>query len=219
MAVTPMRLVGLGDSITAGAHVRNEDTFLYKLGQKYGWSVANAGVNGATSSRALERLSLIVPQKPDICLIAFGMNDHVAVRWNEPRVPLQQFQDNLTTICRTVKHTGGLPVLCTIHPIIEGDASGYYYSRHPEEWYHDPLGAQRWIDRYSMGVRDVAEASGAPLADIARYWSDRLRDGVSLADLLLTEHNCGRKDGVHLTPRGHDLYAACLSELLDSYSV
>lgn len=50
-------------------------------------------------------------------------------------MPLELFANNLIYICQQVIETGGLPVLCTINPVIEGNEEEYYYSRHPRDWY------------------------------------------------------------------------------------
>ncbi|WP_409340683.1 SGNH/GDSL hydrolase family protein [Paenibacillus sp. MBLB4367] len=210
-----MLIVGYGDSITAGVFLEEEETYLFHLGSRYGCDTVNAGVPGQTSSKAMERLQAVLELQADICIVEFGMNDHVAASSNMPKVTIPAFKQNLQTICKQLIQKGVKPVLCTIHPIIEGDASHYYYARHPQEWYAEPLGAQAWIERYNEGIREAAHECQIPVADITRTWNRYLKAGGRLQDLLITLDNSDRDDGVHPNADGHKRYAECISEQID----
>lgn len=211
-----MFIVGFGDSITAGAYLNKEETYLYKLGQRLDCEVSNAGVPGNTSAQGIARMQEdVIEKKPNICIVAFGMNDHVALSRNQSKVPLDDFTHNLNHICKEIRLIGGTPVLCTIHPIIEGDDSGYYYSRHPREWYAEPDGVSAWINRYNEAIRHIAVHNEIMLADIDQWWRKALEHGAKLTDLLRTTENSGVSDGVHPTELGQELYAECIAEVIE----
>jgi len=215
-----MLVVGFGDSITAGVFLSTEDTFLYKLGLKYGFEALNAGVPGNTTSQALVRMQPdVLDKKPDICIIEFGMNDHVAKDIDKPDVDPATFKANLTKMIHKLQAKKCIPILCTISPIIEGNADEYYYNRHPQEWYLTPPGAQAWIDRYSQIVRDVAAEKHVRLADVAAKFAEHLRHGGTLTGpdgVLRNLDNAGADDGVHPSPAGHDLYFSAIAEQIDT---
>jgi len=215
-----MLLIGFGDSITAGGFLPTEDTFVYKLGLKYGVEVLNAGVSGNTTSQALERMQTdVLDKSPDICIVEFGMNDHVAKAPDKQDVDPATFAANLKRMITELQAIKCIPILCTVSPIIEGSATEYYYRRHPEDWYRTPPGAQAWIDQYSQIVRDIAVEMNVRLADVAAAYADYLRNGGSLdgpAGVLRNLDNADADDGVHPSAGGHDLYLAAIAEQIDT---
>jgi len=213
-----MFVIGFGDSITAGVHLPKEDSYLARLGSKLLCRTFNSGVPGQTTQEALQRLEEdVLARRPNLCIIQFGMNDHVAAFPQMPKVPLPQFRDHLIQMVHALSDYGIAPVLCTVHPIIEGSAEAYYYARHPREWYA-PSGAQAWIDRYNEAIREAAKLCDCALADIDLYWKRQIENGVELCDLLRTTENSGADDGVHPTPLGHRLYADCIADEVNAAS-
>ncbi|MCU6711331.1 SGNH/GDSL hydrolase family protein [Paenibacillus sp. J5C_2022] len=211
-----MLIAGYGDSITAGVHMNRGEGYIEQLASLLGGTSVNAGVSGQTTEDAWPRLERdVLSQKPDICVVQFGMNDHVAVARGQSRVALSLFRDNLIRIVTELKKRQIRSLLCTIHPIIEGNDEAYYYARHPREWYA-PSGAGSWIERYSEAIRQAAAECGCALADVERHWMEQLGRGVLPGELLRTKENSGDDDGVHPTPLGHRLYAECMaSQLID----
>lgn len=218
-----MRLIGFGDSITAGVFLKEEETFLYKIGVKYGLDTINAGVPGQTSSEAMARMQEeVLDLQPDICIIEFGMNDHMAVSSNVHKVDPAVFEMNLKTMINRLYDINCIPILCTISPIIEGSDDAYYYSRHPQEWYQSPYGAQAWINQYSQIIREVAAEENVRLADVSERFNEYLSNGGALdgpEGVLLNLDNAGSADGVHPTAVGQDLYAAAIAEQLDTINL
>jgi acyl-CoA thioesterase-1 len=95
-------IVAVGDSLTAGFGLREEDAYPAQLERKlhaagYRWRVINAGINGETSSGALSRINWILKLKPDIVILETGAND--GLRGIDPRV----MQDNIGEIVRILK--------------------------------------------------------------------------------------------------------------------
>ena len=75
-----LKIVALGDSLTEGFGVRNEEAYpsllqeeLLKKGYKV--KVINAGVSGSTSASAYSRLKWHMRIYPDIVILALGGND------------------------------------------------------------------------------------------------------------------------------------------------
>src|SRR5262249_60174021 len=76
----PVRIVVLGDSLTAGLGLRADETFPVKLEQALrakglAVEVANAGVSGDTASSGLARLDWSVPEGTDAVIVELGAND------------------------------------------------------------------------------------------------------------------------------------------------
>ncbi|MDF2647170.1 MAG: hypothetical protein K0Q73_2975 [Paenibacillus sp.] len=213
--VKRLLLAAFGDSISAGVHLQPEDTYLYKLGALFGCRTWNAGIPGQTTSDALGRLNdFVLEHKPDICVLQFGMNDHVAIKEGESKVTLNDFRSNLIRMIKELRNEGTTPLLCTVHPIIEGSLQAYYYARHPQEWY-SPDGANSWLRNYNKVIREVSVETDCLVADVACYWTEHCEELTSKGLLLRTVENSGNDDGVHPTSLGHDCYAACIAVQLD----
>jgi acyl-CoA thioesterase-1 len=76
----PLRLVALGDSLTAGYGLPQEAAFPAVLeralkAKGYRVEIANAGVSGDTSSGGLDRLDWSVPDGTDGVIVELGAND------------------------------------------------------------------------------------------------------------------------------------------------
>lgn len=73
-------IVAVGDSLTAGQGVNEEDAYPAQLEGKlkqagYNWRVVNAGISGETSSGTLSRVKWILKLKPEIVILETGAND------------------------------------------------------------------------------------------------------------------------------------------------
>jgi acyl-CoA thioesterase-1 len=74
-------IVAVGDSLTAGLGVEEDQTFPAQLARKltadgYRFDVINAGVSGETSSGTLSRIQWVLSSlKPDIVILETGAND------------------------------------------------------------------------------------------------------------------------------------------------
>ncbi|HST95264.1 MAG TPA: arylesterase [Microvirga sp.] len=86
----PIRLVALGDSLTAGYGLPQEAAFPAVLeralkARGYNVEIANAGVSGDTASAGLDRLDWSVPDGTDGVIVELGAND--MLRGVDPAVP------------------------------------------------------------------------------------------------------------------------------------
>ncbi len=95
-------IVAVGDSLTAGFGVAEEQSFpallekkLQEDGHKY--RVINAGVSAETSSGTLSRLEWILTLQPDIVILETGAND--GLRGIDPQVA----ENNIREILKTLK--------------------------------------------------------------------------------------------------------------------
>lgn len=75
-----VRIVFLGDSLTAGRGLPEEEAFPARVGdllQAEGFAVRvlNAGVSGDTSAGGLARLAWVLRQRPRVLFVALGAND------------------------------------------------------------------------------------------------------------------------------------------------
>jgi acyl-CoA thioesterase-1 len=76
----PVKIVALGDSLTAGFGLPTNVSFTAKLSRAlhakgYNVGIVNAGVSGDTASGGLERLDWSVPEGTDAVILELGAND------------------------------------------------------------------------------------------------------------------------------------------------
>jgi acyl-CoA thioesterase-1 len=95
-------IVAMGDSLTAGLGVNENDAYPAQLERKLQaaglhWRVVNAGISGETSSGALSRINWMLKLKPDIVILETGAND--GLRGVDPRVT----QRNIDEMLRILK--------------------------------------------------------------------------------------------------------------------
>jgi acyl-CoA thioesterase I len=109
VAADTVRIVALGDSLTAGYGLDAEDSFPAVLeaelrARGHDVEVVNAGVSGDTTRGGLERLDWAIPEDTDAVIVELGAND--ALRGVEPGAT----RDNLDRIMRRLVERD-LPVL------------------------------------------------------------------------------------------------------------
>ena len=104
-AEPPVKIVALGDSLTAGYGLSEKDGFVPRLqaallARGIAVEIANAGVSGDTASDGLARLDWSVPQGTDAVIVELGAND--MLRGIKPQIT----QDALDAILRrlTARH-------------------------------------------------------------------------------------------------------------------
>jgi acyl-CoA thioesterase I len=141
-AMRPLKLVALGDSLTAGYGLPGEAAFPAVLeralrAKGYAVSIANAGVSGDTTSGGLARLDWSVPDGTDGVILELGAND--MLRGIDPNIPRQALDEILARL-----RERGIPVLLT----------GMYASRN--------LGAE-YVARFEAIFPDLAKKYGVPL--------------------------------------------------------
>ncbi|PPR55935.1 MAG: Arylesterase [Alphaproteobacteria bacterium MarineAlpha4_Bin2] len=105
----PVRILALGDSLTAGYGLSQANSFPSQLAKKLHGAgiqseIINAGVSGDTTSGALQRLDWLIDGDYDLAIIELGAND--ALRAIDPALTRQ----NLEKIVKKFK-ARGTPVL------------------------------------------------------------------------------------------------------------
>jgi acyl-CoA thioesterase-1 len=98
----PVRIVIMGDSLTAGYQIEPNQAFPSLLKDKaeqkgHSISVVNAGISGDTTAGGLRRLDWLLRQPFDIFVLALGANDGLR------GLPLPQTEANLTAILQQVR--------------------------------------------------------------------------------------------------------------------
>jgi acyl-CoA thioesterase-1 len=104
-AETPVKIVALGDSLTAGYGLPGPDAFPEKLrralrAKGVAVEIANAGVSGDTASGGLARVAWSVPDGTDAVILELGAND--MLRAVDPKVT----RDALEKIVAALKGRG-----------------------------------------------------------------------------------------------------------------
>lgn len=181
----PLRIVGLGDSLTAGWMVGRgffERTcdLLEALVPDLALTRVNAGVPGDTAAGGLSRLPALLAGRPDVVLVQFGINDCIAGG------QLGAFRRDLGRIVRATQAARASCALLTSCPLQDPRAA-----RVVAPWYQE--------------VRLQGRALGIPVADLALAWSADAGDGGTAL---------WQADGVHPTDAGHARMAASLVDHL-----
>jgi acyl-CoA thioesterase-1 len=97
----PVRIVALGDSLTAGLGLPANQAFPVRLqaalkAKGIAVEVADAGVSGDTAANGLARLDWAVPDKTDGVIVALGAND--MLRGIDPTVTRKALDDILSRL-------------------------------------------------------------------------------------------------------------------------
>jgi acyl-CoA thioesterase-1 len=103
-------IVAVGDSLTAGLGVPEEEAYPAQLEKKlraagYDWKVVNAGISGETSSGTLSRINWVMKLRPDIVILETGAND--GLRGIDPAVT----RKNIDATIRILKQQNVIVVL------------------------------------------------------------------------------------------------------------
>jgi acyl-CoA thioesterase-1 len=110
-AETPIKIVALGDSLTAGYGLPDQDGFVPRLqaalaAKGITADLENAGVSGDTASDGLARLDWSVPQDANAVILELGAND--MLRGIKPEIT----RDALATILRQLTERRIAVLLC-----------------------------------------------------------------------------------------------------------
>ena len=96
----------LGDSITAGFGLKQEQAYPYLLSQKINLPVVNRGVSGDRTADGLARLSEdVLVEKPLLVIVALGGNDFLK------KVPKTETEQNLREIIAQVQAEDAITVI------------------------------------------------------------------------------------------------------------
>jgi acyl-CoA thioesterase-1 len=104
------KVIFLGDSISAGLHLADDEAFPAVLERKLRASgtpfeLVNAGISGDTTAGGVSRVGWLLKQDPDIIVVELGAND--AMRGIDPAV----VEKNLRIILERIQAAGVTPLL------------------------------------------------------------------------------------------------------------
>jgi len=104
-----LAVLALGDSLTAGFGVQEEESFPSRLQLKIdqfnlGYKVINAGVSGDTTAGGVRRIEWLMKHKPNIVILALGANDGLR------GLSIKEMRTNLETMIR-ISHDNNAKVL------------------------------------------------------------------------------------------------------------
>lgn len=158
-AAAPVKLLALGDSLTAGYGLAEPQGFTRQLekalaGKGYSVIVVNAGVSGDTTAGGRARLDWALADKPDAAIVELGAND--MLRGLDP----DQAKSNLDAILKTLTERK-IPTLL----------AGMFAS---------PSLGKPYTDRFNAIYPDLAKSYGLPLYPF-------FLDGVALDRTLIQQ--------------------------------
>ena len=161
----------------------------------------NSSINGNTTRMALLRIANDLQQyNPEIVMVQFGLND--ANFWMTdnglPRVSLASFRANLIEILDRSFAFGAHHVfLNTNHlPRINGPCEDKISDKAKISFYDHVI-------LYNDEIRSIAnskEKENVSLIDVERMFKRKVEKTNGTEDFML-------EDGIHLSKKGHDLYA------------
>ncbi len=204
---TPMKIVAFGDSTTAfrGSIRKVYSQRLAEALPNHGISawVVNSGVGSSTTRHARDRFERdVLAHHPDVVIIMLGANDSAIDVWKNPpatesRVSREEYAENLSFFCNTLKTRGAKVILMTPTPFRWTAKLRELYGKPPYD-VNDPNGFSAPLAEYCEIMRTIAGQQNVTLIDLFQAFEDYDRvDGQSVDDLLL--------DGMHPNDAGHKL--------------
>ncbi len=166
-AAAPVKIVALGDSLTAGLGLPLSEGFVARLqaalaGKGLAADVINAGVSGDTASDALARLDWSVPEGTDAVILEVGAND--MLRGIRPQVT----RSAIDAILRRLAERHIAVLLCGMRaaPNLGTDYAAAFESIYPD------LAAKYGVPLYPFFLDGVA-------ADLGRLQPDGLHPNAA----------------------------------------
>jgi len=214
----PLIVVALGDSTTAPrAGVKVFASLLeqqLKI-RKRTIQIINAGVPGDTTTRARARFEReVLACDPDVVTIQFGINDSAVDVFEgatQPRVSLQNYEQNLYSMVDSLQSRGVHVVLLTPNPVAWTDELKALYNKLPYRT-TEPDGWNTLLKDYAGTVHHVARTRHVPLVDIYQMFQQYgAGPERNLNDLMV--------DGMHPNSTGHSMIAEKLAAVLPTFLV
>lgn len=196
----PAKWIFYGDSITMGAlHTMGwrdypelfSERIRFEL-RRHDDIVIKSAYDGNTTRHLLESFDWRVGQfQPQVVFIMVGTNDCYEDSAG-PRVPLEEFKDNLKTLIKKARTLKGCrPILQTACPIWPGGS--------PER--------ERNLPKYTSAIRAIARENRVPLIDHMAYWQRKAKAPGSAQYAWMS-------DGIHPNEMGHRVFAELIFKKL-----
>jgi acyl-CoA thioesterase I len=184
-AAAPVKIVALGDSLTAGLGLPEKDGFVPRLqaalaAKGIAVEIANAGVSGDTAAAGLARLDWSVPPGTDAVILELGAND--MLRGLKP----QATRDTLDAILRRLTERHIAVLLCGMRaaPNLGPDYGQSFERIYPE------LAAKYGVPLYPFFLDGVA-------ADLSHTQPDGLHPNAAGVNVIVA----------HILPKVEELIA------------
>lgn len=122
------KVIAFGDSLVAGYGASNGNDAFSTLARLSSVPIANMGVNGDTSARALARIETVLRERPEIVIVLIGGNDALS------SVPVSETEANLGEILETLKSADAKPILVGVLGGFPSDPYAAMFDRLSEEY-------------------------------------------------------------------------------------
>ncbi len=178
-----MKVICIGDSITRGFGVRNQDSWLYKANQELDATIINHGIPGDTTGGMLARFhGTVLKESPRVVMIMGGGNDFRA------GCPPYIAQSNVMSMVYTAHANGILPIVGLTVPT-DWDNIAERWRRLPQ------VGNPRESAmQYRQWLQEFSEATGTSTIDFYEVFAQK-----ELSTFYL--------DGLHPNEKGQQLMA------------
>lgn len=193
----PVRIVCLGDSVTGvyyhtGGRRAYTDMLAIALQRLYPEArveAFNAGISGNTTVDGLKRLEAdVLARKPHLVTVMFGLNDMT-------RVPMEEFEANLSSIIQKCRAVGAEVMLCTPNSVTDT----------PER----PVVK---LETYVAAIRETGTREQAHVVDCyAAFEAVRSRDPFQWQMLM--------SDEIHPNMAGHKVIAETIAGVVSGREV
>jgi len=197
----PLRLVVLGDSVTAGSvatDLRSDELYVHHLQQEFQRSycpieLIPSALDGVDTGYALKRFDrMVAVHHPDVVCIMLGLNDFHPPGRRQPISP-EEYDQNLRQLIGRILEIKAQPILATPTPRL--NATGVLNDA-------EEAGFCDLMCDYVNAAISVAENCSLRLIDA---YSPFFRLG-NLRRLI--------PDGIHPGPQGHKVIAQAFADLL-----
>lgn len=185
-----MKIICLGDSLTAGYHLNPEECWVHILNCETANTWINAGVSGDTSTGLLVRLQTeVLPQQPDMVLLMGGDNDIMLTGSEE------QAKTTLMAMLHQCAARGVKPVVGIPFPI----------RNIPQRWQAvcDTENARKASLRYIQWLRALVDAISLRKVDFAEAFA-----------VAPTQESLYQEDGMHPSTAGSRVMADAVIQAL-----
>jgi len=185
-----LKVVCIGDSLTYGYGVRESQSWVNLFRSNLNELVLNKGVNGDTTDGMLNRFHRdVISQKPTHAFILGGSNDLIMGS------KMESFSLNMSSMVSLCTKSNISPIL-GIQPYMEPRMANLFWSE-----YTDFIEVNKEIKKYRDWVISYTKLNEIGYID----FNSVIEEGLSkyTKDEIYI-------DGVHLTPKGHELMASII---------
>lgn len=152
-------------------------------------NIINAGISGDTADNAKERLGRdVLSFNPDLVIVCFGLNDAMSGAEG-----LTRYKNAIAEIFQNIKRTNAEVVFLTPNLMTEKQ----------ERPFGDKLldGAAalviengKWLNKYLEEAKKEAKEQCVPVCDCNALWTELVKNGVNVNDLLSNRVNHPTRD-------------------------